>query len=79
MDTNKVSNLFSCLRNKYGGENVKLLRNWENIVKKMMDFRNHRRFTLRYIKVGITPVSCKLKNPFNSRKVITSSTKLKNI
>ena len=46
MDTNKVSNLFSHLNDKYGGEIVRLLRNWEFIVKKMMvDYRNHRRYT----------------------------------
>ena len=68
MNTNKVSNLFSYLRNKYGGESVRLLRNWEIVVKKMVEYTNHRRFTLRCIKVGNTPVSCKLKNPINSRK-----------
>ena len=68
MDTNKASNPFSNLRNKYGGESVKLLRDWENIVRKMVDFRNHRRFSLRCIKVKNTHVSCKLKNSPNSRK-----------
>ena len=29
---------------------------------------NHRRFTLKCIKTGITPVSCKLKNPIKTRK-----------
>ena len=29
----------------------------------MVDYRNHRHFTLRCIKVRITPVSCKIKNP----------------
>ena len=65
MDTNKVSNLFSYLRDKYGEKSVGLLRNWEFIVKKMADFRNHRMFTLRCIKVEITPVSCILKNHLN--------------
>ena len=60
MDTNKGSNLFKYLKDKSGEE---LLRNWEFIVKKMADYRNHRHFILRYIKVRITPVSCKIKNP----------------
>ena len=34
----------------------------------MVDYRNHRRFTLQYIKVEITPVSCRLKNPLKSKK-----------
>ena len=67
MDTNKFSNVFSYLKDKYGGENVRLLRNWDFIVKKMSDYRNHR-FTLRCIKVEITPVSCRLKNPLKSNK-----------
>ena len=32
------------------------------------DYRNHRRFTLKCIKASITPVSCKLKNPLQSKK-----------
>ena len=38
MDTNKDSNLFKYLRDKYGQDSVKLLRNWEFIVKKMADY-----------------------------------------
>ena len=34
----------------------------EDLIKKMSDYGNHRRFTLRCFKTGITPVSCKLKN-----------------
>ena len=57
MDANKVSNLHCHLKDKYGLKSVKLIQNWENIVKKMADFQNHRRFKLRYIKAGTTPVS----------------------
>ena len=34
----------------------------------MADNRNHRRFTLKCIKVSVAPVSCKLKNLLKSRK-----------
>ena len=68
MYTNKDSNVISDLRNKYGEESVKSIRKWEIIVKKMADYRNHRRFMLRCIKASITPVSCKLKNPLKSKK-----------
>ena len=44
------------------GKSVRLLRFWVFTVKKMVDHRNHRRFTLRCIRVGIIPVSCKIKN-----------------
>ena len=65
MYTDKDSNLISDLRTKYGEESVRYFRKWEIIVKKMADYRNHRRFTLKCIKASITPVSCKLKNPLS--------------
>ena len=68
MDINNVSNLFIYLKDKYGEDSVRLLRLWEFTVNKMMDNRNHRRFTLRCIKEGITPVSCKIRNPLKTVK-----------
>ena len=70
MYTNKDSNLISELKTKYGENSVRSFRKWEIITKKMADYRNHRRFTLRCIKASITPVSCKLKAPpsFRSNK-----------
>ena len=65
MYTDKDSNLISDLRTKYGEESVRLFRKWEIIVKKMADYRNHRRFTIKCIKASITPISCKLKNPLS--------------
>ena len=80
MYSNKDSNLISDLRDKYGENSVSLFRKWENTTKKMADYRNHRRFTLKCIKASITSVSCKLKAPplLDLIKVIKSSTKLKN-
>ena len=80
MYSNKDSNLISDLRVKYGENSVSLFRKWENTTKKMADYRNHRRFTLKCIKASITPVSCKIKAPPLSdlKEVIKSSTKLKN-
>ena len=63
MYTDKDINLISDLRNNYGENSVRTFRKWEIITKKMADYRNHRRFTLKCIKASITPVSCKLKNP----------------
>ena len=65
MYTDKDSNLISDLRTKYGEDSIRTFRKWEIIVKKMVDYRNHRRFTLKCIKASITPVSCKLKNPLS--------------
>ena len=45
-----------------------MLRKWEITIKKMVDYRNHRRFMLKCIKSGITPVSCKLKNPLKTKR-----------
>ena len=45
------------LKDKYGEESVTLLLNWENLIQKMADFQNDRRFILKCIKVGITSVS----------------------
>ena len=80
MYSNKDSNLISDLRDNYGENSVSLFRKWENTTKKMADYRNHRRFTLKCIKASITPVSCKIKAPslLDLKEVIKSSTKLKN-
>ena len=65
MYTDKDSNLISDLRTKYGEESVRCIRKWEIIVKKMADYRNHKRFTLKCIKASMTPISCKLKKPLS--------------
>ena len=62
MDTNKVSNLFKYLKEKYGKECVRLLRFQEFTMKKMVDHRNHRRFMLRCINVRVTLVSYRIRN-----------------
>ena len=67
-DECKVGNLFSYLRDRYGEESVKLLRFGELTVKKMVDHRNYMRFTLRYFKLGITSVSCRIRNPLKTDK-----------
>ena len=43
-------------------ENVTILRKWEQLEKKIADFMNHRRFTLRCLSQKITPNSLKLKS-----------------
>ena len=68
MYTDKDSNLISDLRTKYREESVSSIRKWEITVKKMANYRNHRRFMLKCIKASITPVSGKLKNPLKTSK-----------
>ena len=53
--------LHNILKNEFGRESVAILLDWEHHVKKLADFKNHRRFTLRCISQKITPVSLKLK------------------
>ena len=49
------------LNKEFGEESVFLLRQWEKIEKKMVDFRNHIRFSLRCLKRDVIPVSIRLK------------------
>ena len=65
MDTNKVRNLFKYLKDKYGETSVRLLRFWEFTVTKMVDHRNHRRFTIMCIKIRVILVSCRIRNPLH--------------
>ena len=43
------------------GEGIFLVCLWEKLEKKMSDFRNHRRFTIKCLKNDIVPVSVRLK------------------
>ena len=49
------------IHKEYSQESVKLWQKWERSEKKMVDFKNHRRFTLRCLDSNIIPVSLKLK------------------
>ena len=65
MDINKVNNLFMYLNDKYGEESVRLFRFCEFSIKKMGDYRNHKIFILRCIKVRVTLISYRLRNPLH--------------
>ena len=56
-----MRNLHNLIETEFRRESVTLLREWEKHVKKLADFKNHRRFTLRCLSQKITPVSLKLK------------------
>ena len=49
-------------------ENVTILRKWEQLGKKIADYKNHRRFTLRCLSQKITPNSLKLKSNIKTSK-----------
>ena len=55
---------------EYGKESVKTFRQWEKLVLKMAEFKNHRGFTLRCLSKGLIPVSIKLKTTVKTTKGI---------
>ena len=49
------------IRREYGEENVRIFCQWEKMENKMVDFSNHRRFTLRCLREDIILVSIRFK------------------
>ena len=45
-----MRNLHNAISTEFGMENVAILRKWEQLEKKIDNFKNHRRFTLRWFK-----------------------------
>ena len=70
MKSNRMRNIHAKLISEYGQESVRFLRWWEKLEMKMADFQNHRRFTLRCLSKGRTPVSVKLKTTVKTPKGI---------
>ena len=50
-----IGNVFVSIGTEFGVESVTILTTWEKLEKKIADFKNHRRFTLRCISQKITP------------------------
>ena len=63
-----MRNLHSHLDKEFGGESVFLLRQWEKYEKKMADFHNHWRFSLKCLKYDVIPVSIRLKTNVRTAK-----------
>ena len=55
-------------KSEYGNEGVSNFRWWEKSEMKMVDFKNHRRITLRCLSQGLVPVSIKLKSTVKTPK-----------
>ena len=49
-------------------ESLFLMRQWEKLEKKMSDFRNNQRFTIKCLKNDIVPVSVRLKTNIKTAK-----------
>ena len=56
------------LYEEYDREIVKNFHRWERYEKKMADFANHRRFTLRCLAEDLVPVSIRLKQNIRTPK-----------
>ena len=52
---------FSFMKQEYGQESIFLLWQWEKLEKKMANYRNHLRFTIKCLKNEAIPVSVRLK------------------
>ena len=63
-----MRNLHAFIKQEFGEENVLKLRLWEKVEKKMADYQNHRRFTIKCLKRDIIPVSIKLRTSLHTRK-----------
>ena len=75
---NRMRNIQSILEKEFRRESVAIFRDWEQHVKKLADFKNHRRFTLRCLSQKITPVSLRLKRNIKTergRKIIERAEK----
>ena len=57
-----LRNLHLHIYKEFRKKSIILLSEWKDLVMKMADFRHHRRFTLRYLKSGVTPFSPRLTN-----------------
>ena len=53
---------------EYEQDSVKTFRQWEKLEIKMVEFKNHRRYTLRCLSKGLIPVSIKLKTKVQTPK-----------
>ena len=65
---NRMRSLHIQLYQEYDGEIVKNFCWWERYEKKMADFANHRRFTLRCLAEDLVPVSIRLKQNIRTPK-----------
>ena len=63
-----MRNLHAFIKQEFGEESVLKLRLWEKVEKKMADYKNHRRFTIKCLKRDIIPVSIKLRTSLSTKK-----------
>ena len=57
------------MKEEFGQRSIFLLGQWEKLEKKMANYRNHLRFTIRCLKNEVIPVSIRLKTNVKTSKV----------
>ena len=68
MKLNRMRNIHSYLILEYEKENVEIFWWWEKYEYKMVDFQNHRCFSLRCLSKDIIPTSVRLKSSIKTPK-----------
>ena len=68
---NRKRNIPLSIYKEYGQESVKHWQKWKRSKKKMVDFKNHRRFMLRCLDSNTIPVSLRLKSNIKTPKAIS--------
>ena len=66
--SNRMRSLHMHLSIEYDRESVKIFHQWEKYERKMADFANHRRFTLRCLSKGLVPVNIHLQKNITTPK-----------
>ena len=66
--TIRMRNIHQYIKAEYGLENVRLFHQWEKLECKMVDFKIHRKFSLRCLSTDIIPVSIRLRSNIKSPK-----------
>ena len=59
-----MRNIHIVIENEFGRGSVAILKRWEHHEKKLANYRNHRRFTLRCLSQRITPVSLEIEKQY---------------
>ena len=68
MKSNRMRNIHSYLVSEYGKESVEIYWRWEIYEYKMVDFQNHRCFSLRCLSKDVIPTSVRLKSNIRTPK-----------
>ena len=63
-----MRSLHAYIKQEYGQGSIFLLQQWEKLEKKMANYRNHCRFTIKCLKNNIIPVSVRLKTNIHTTK-----------